>query len=134
MTWQEAIEALREQRHVHAARYAELCADDGPLPWARESYRQRVIALATGEKREFPSLARQAANLAGAMGRAAVATVTGEQVWCTPDQESERESICFYCDKLVGGRCILCGCEYRKKIRIATERCPIGRWEKIKAS
>jgi hypothetical protein len=134
MTWQEALETETLKDHPHYQRYAELCADDGPLPWAREKYRANVIRLASGEKREFPSLARQAVNLAGAMGRAAVATVTGNVVFCTPDQESERESICFHCDKLVNGTCILCGCQYRKKIRLATERCPIGKWERIKAS
>jgi hypothetical protein len=80
------------------------------------------------------SVAQQARNFAGAIGRSVVAAVTGNVVFCTPDQESERESICFHCDKLVNGTCILCGCQYRKKIRLATERCPIGKWERIKAS
>jgi hypothetical protein len=80
---------------------------------------------------QFPSVTQQAANFAGATARAAMAAVTGKQVMCTPEQKSEREAICKPCDKLVNGRCVLCGCPYLSKLARATEDCPIGRWPKL---
>jgi predicted Zn-ribbon and HTH transcriptional regulator len=50
---------------------------------------------------------------------------------------SLRESICKSCDQwdaaaLNGtGRCRKCGCSTWAKLRMATERCPIGNWEAV---
>lgn len=50
---------------------------------------------------------------------------------------SERKSICKKCEHWISsawngtGKCNLCGCSTWAKIRIATEKCPIGKWEAI---
>ena len=47
---------------------------------------------------------------------------------------SERKSICKECEYWISsawngtGKCKLCGCSTWAKIRIATEKCPIGKW------
>jgi hypothetical protein len=47
---------------------------------------------------------------------------------------SERKSICKECEHWISsawngtGKCKLCGCSTWAKIRIATEKCPIGKW------
>jgi len=51
----------------------------------------------------------------------------------------ERESICRACDqwdaKAINGtgRCKKCGCSTWAKLRMATERCPLGKWEAVSA-
>jgi hypothetical protein len=90
--------------------------------------------IAAGESVAFPSITQQAANFAGATVRSVVAAVTGNQVWCTEEQKAEREAICKPCDKLVNGKCSLCGCPYLRKLERATEDCPIGRWPKLEVA
>jgi hypothetical protein len=100
------------------------------------AHRDKVIELSAQgppatTTAEFPSLARQAANLTGAVGRVIGAALTGQRVNATPEEIAEREAKCVVCPHLVESRCALCGCAYRTKISKTTERCPIGRWEKI---
>jgi predicted Zn-ribbon and HTH transcriptional regulator len=50
---------------------------------------------------------------------------------------SERESICRTCpewdEKALNntGRCRKCGCSTLTKLRMATERCPLGKWQAV---
>ena len=50
---------------------------------------------------------------------------------------TERESICRACDQWDAqaingtGRCKKCGCSTWAKLRMATERCPLGKWEAV---
>jgi hypothetical protein len=125
MTWQEALEIM-VSRTKHE-RFRELCADGHP---EHEAARRALVELAGGDPGAVPSLAKQAANFAGAMGRAAVATVTGKQVLCSPEQRAAREAICRSCEKLVNGKCVLCGCPYLRKLAHATEACPLDKWPK----
>ena len=52
-------------------------------------------------------------------------------------ETSKRKSICKDCEHWISsawngtGKCKLCGCSTWAKIRIATERCPIGKWEAV---
>jgi len=53
----------------------------------------------------------------------------------TPKENlAERESICRTCDQWDAaalrntGRCRKCGCSTWAKLRMATERCPLGKW------
>lgn len=54
-----------------------------------------------------------------------------------PDILAARESTCRACPEwdasaLKGtGRCKKCGCSTWAKLRMATERCPIGKWEAV---
>ncbi|MFZ9964799.1 MAG: hypothetical protein ACO3GO_06280 [Terrimicrobiaceae bacterium] len=52
-----------------------------------------------------------------------------------PDILAEREAICRACPEWDAaalnstGRCRKCGCSTWAKLRMATERCPLGKWE-----
>jgi hypothetical protein len=52
----------------------------------------------------------------------------------SPDVLAERESKCRSCDLWDAegmrgtGRCRKCGCSTWAKLRMATEKCPIGKW------
>jgi predicted Zn-ribbon and HTH transcriptional regulator len=54
-----------------------------------------------------------------------------------PEILTERESICRSCDQWDAaalrntGRCKKCGCSTWAKLRMATERCPLGKWETV---
>jgi hypothetical protein len=80
--------------------------------------------IAGGVPANFPPLTTQARNFAGAMGRAAKAVITGQPVNVPPGVLESRQAACATCDKLKDGRCLLCGCAYQRKIRLATETCP----------
>ena len=56
----------------------------------------------------------------------------------TPSETlAQREATCRACDQwdsaaLNGtGRCRKCGCSTWAKLRMATERCPLGKWEPV---
>ena len=57
-----------------------------------------------------------------------------------PDILAERESTCRACEWWdaaalnATGRCRKCGCSTWAKLRMATERCPIGKWEAVSVS
>jgi hypothetical protein len=127
MDWMEALEIVVAREGVERYRY--LCSE---AYHDHKRMREEISRMAS--ETDFPPLARQAANFAGAMGRAALAAVTGEQVFCTPEQQAEREAICQGCDKLINGKCVLCGCPYKRKIKLATEICPIGLWPKLEVA
>jgi len=54
-----------------------------------------------------------------------------------PDILSTREATCRACPEWDAaalnntGRCRKCGCSTWAKLRMATERCPIGKWEAV---
>jgi hypothetical protein len=127
MTWEEALDALKD--HPHHKRYSELCADDSPLPWAVASYRTIVVGLATGVEtpRSYPPLLKQAGNVFEAAKRLAATWWAGESVTVDKAEAARRMAICFECDKYDPnqGRCTLCGCWSKWKKRLATEHCPL---------
>jgi predicted Zn-ribbon and HTH transcriptional regulator len=53
------------------------------------------------------------------------------------DVLEKRQSICKECDEWDSvsfngtGKCKKCGCSTWAKLRMATERCPIGKWEAV---
>lgn len=57
-----------------------------------------------------------------------------------PEVLAEREATCRACPEWdaaalnATGRCRKCGCSTWAKLRMATERCPIGKWEAIAPS
>jgi hypothetical protein len=80
-----------------------------------------------------PTLPQQAARLAKAM----VNWTSSGFTPTPPDILAEREATCRACTEwdaaAMGGtgRCRKCGCSTWAKIRMATERCPIGKWESV---
>lgn len=88
----------------------------------------RIVLLS---QPSLPSLGRQALNLAGAVGRVALAAATGAPVLATPEQLAARAALCRACAHYrADGRCALCGCCAARgglvldKVKYATERCP----------
>jgi hypothetical protein len=77
----------------------------------------------------FPSLPRQARNLAAAATRAIGAALAGRPIRVPEDVLKEREAICAACLENLSGRCRKCGCGVRaqliRKTHLATERCPL---------
>ena len=68
-----------------------------------------------------------------AAGRVVAAMVNGEPIKVQPAIYYERLEICRGCEfngeRPAGVRCTKCGCR-GLKLELATERCPIGKWER----
>lgn len=99
----------------------------------------RIAELSAGlvAPAEYPPLYRQAANLAGAIGRVVVAAAKGEPIRVPPATYHARLAICRACpfngERPAGVRCMKCGCG-GLKLELATEQCRDdpprwGRWE-----
>lgn len=84
----------------------------------------------------YPPLARQAANLAGAVGRAVAAAIGGEAVTVPGAVLAARQAACAGCEHhdAAANRCRMCGCS-GAKLHVATERCPLDppRWDRWQA-
>lgn len=131
MEWTEALDqVVARTRHE---RYRALCADAHP---DHAAYRRLVIELATGTPAEYPPLITQASSVVGAIGRAAAAILAGEPVLAPRDVVRARQALCLICPEYdaCAARCRLCGCRTAAKQQLATELCPIGRWERHEAS
>ena len=80
-----------------------------------------------------PSLPQQAANL----GKALVNWTASGFHATPPDILATREATCRACSEWDAtalnntGRCAKCGCSTWAKLRMATERCPLGKWEPV---
>ena len=79
---------------------------------------------------ELPPLQTQAANAAKAVGRVLLAAAQGAPVFATKETQDARRAICHACDQWIENkqRCAKCGCFTDKKIKLATEHCPLGKW------
>ena len=75
-----------------------------------------------------PPIAQTLSNAAAAAARVIAATLTGQQVAAADDVIAARRAACGACPDLQNGRCLRCGCYYSAKIRLATEKCPVGKW------
>ena len=77
---------------------------------------------------EFPTIGQQMKNFVRAVGRVVRRVVERKQVLAGADEIERRRGICAACEFLIADRCAKCGCFYSKKILLASERCPIGKW------
>ena len=81
-------------------------------------------------------IARRAEMLAR-FGSAAHRFARGGFATTPPEALAQREAICRACPEwdaqaLNGtGRCRKCGCSTWAKLRMATEKCPLGKWQSI---
>jgi hypothetical protein len=50
-----------------------------------------------------------------------------------PEALATREAKCRECPEWDAGRCRKCGCSTWAKLRMATERCPLGKWEAVES-
>lgn len=71
---------------------------------------------------------QKAANLAGALGRAANAISRGNPIGVSNKERDRRMAICATCEFFTGKTCRKCGCHIRFKAKLQTEHCPIGKW------
>ena len=79
---------------------------------------------------EYPSTSQMAANLGSSIAKFARSGFTTTD----PDTLASRMDTCKACDLwdaagMAGtGRCRKCGCSTQAKLRMASEKCPIGKW------
>lgn len=85
---------------------------------------------ATTNSGELPSVWSMVKNV----GKAAVKSAASGFKIVTDAQYEERTNICKSCefwkkDAFAGtGQCVKCGCSTKAKLKLATEKCPIGKW------
>jgi hypothetical protein len=76
------------------------------------------------ETASFPSLHRQAWNLARAL-----ADFVADGCTTVSRQEYEaRLAVCDACDQRHGNRCLVCGCRLALKARGRAFQCPLAKW------
>lgn len=56
----------------------------------------------------------------------------GYEVLASREVQSARDWKCFNCSKFDNGQCTLCTCYVPAKVVIASEKCPIGKWGRVK--
>jgi hypothetical protein len=82
-----------------------------------------------------PSLPQQAVSL----GKSLINWTSSGFAPTPPDILAAREATCRACPEWDAqalnstGRCRKCGCSTWAKLRMATERCPIGKWEAVES-
>lgn len=86
----------------------------------------------------FPKLKKlKAIDMAKSFGDSAAKFIKAGMPKVSPKQFEERLQACKTCDLWDSsgfggtGRCKKCGCSTWAKLRMATERCPIGKWEPV---
>ena len=83
-----------------------------------------------------PSLPQQAASL----GKSLINWTASRFTTTPPEALTTREATCRACPEWdaaalnATGRCRKCGCSTWAKLRMATERCPLGKWEPVTAA
>jgi hypothetical protein len=50
---------------------------------------------------------------------------------CEGDELTKRLDLCVACEYLINNRCLKCGCFVEVKARLATSKCPIGKWQPL---
>lgn len=100
---------------------------------------QSKFIEAFGAKEASLRLARRAEMLTR-FGHAAHRFARSGFAATPPEILATREATCRACDQWdaaalnATGRCRKCGCSTWAKLRMATERCPLGRWEAVSAA
>lgn len=91
-----------------------------------EEFKARALAHLRSAPTPYPSLARQALNLASATARTAAHAITTGEVLVSPEETERRLSICRVCEHWDTdmSRCRLCGCYTRVKAQLSSEHCP----------
>lgn len=62
------------------------------------------------------------------LGNALVSWVSKGMPITSPDTLKSRQETCKSCEHFTGLKCKLCGCFTEAKLRMASEKCPIGKW------
>ena len=82
------------------------------------------------EDLSLPSASHMASNLLTSLKKAGKKMLKGEKLAASSAIAEKRITVCNECPKFMKdhGRCSLCGCFLKAKIKIASESCPIGKW------
>lgn len=80
------------------------------------------------ERPKFPKPCTIISNAAGAAGRVIKAKASGQKVTVSDNERDRRMAICYICEFFTGTSCEKCGCVARWKTKLATEKCPMGKW------
>jgi hypothetical protein len=81
------------------------------------------------KKKEMPSAARRAWNLAGALA----SFVCDGCAMVSKEVYEIRLGICDDCDRRDGNWCAQCGCRLSLKARGRAFKCPLGKWPEVTA-
>jgi hypothetical protein len=73
---------------------------------------------------EMPSSIAMAGNL----GKSLLEWSAGGFKTCEGDELNKRLELCASCEYLINKRCLKCGCFIEVKTRLATSKCPVGKW------
>jgi hypothetical protein len=128
-------DALAKLEGTTDTRTLRRLAVDHLNPRIREQYAALILRLAVDPPPQYPPLATQLATAAAAATRAVTAAVTGQPIWVSTEEAERRQSICDVCPEWdpARNRCTKCGCG-GLKLSLATEACPIGKWDRTAAS
>lgn len=68
-----------------------------------------------------------------AVARQLWAQARGYEILAPPLVESNRINLCFDCEHYneEHEQCMKCTCLVRAKVLLATEKCPIGKWQRV---
>lgn len=132
-------ESLAELRTKWLPRPVRLSYTPTADPFTREvvfARRRAARPILTPEQRQARQEAKakqERVALPGAWERLRKGSVGLAKVALGIDRSSdalieERKAVCEACEHLKANKCELCGCAYRKKILLASEVCPDGRW------
>jgi hypothetical protein len=75
-----------------------------------------------------PSVAQKMSSASGAATRVVKAKAQGQVVTVSDEERDRRMAICQDCEFFTGLTCLKCGCVARWKTKLATEKCPVGKW------
>jgi hypothetical protein len=78
------------------------------------------------EDKKLPSLVQQAKNLSSALANHITSGFTN----VSPEIQQSRLAMCYSCPHYLkeSNRCAKCGCNLSAKTKMATSKCPIGKW------
>jgi hypothetical protein len=91
---------------------------------------QKTTQAANATSGELPSVWSMVKNV----GKAAVKSAKSGFKMVTASQYEERTNICKSCEFwnpkafYNTGQCVKCGCSTKAKLKLATEKCPVGKW------
>jgi len=86
-----------------------------------------VISKDGGVFTPFPGMRQRIANAATA-GLDTLEGITQGVVFISDDELRKREAICHACQFYDAGICKSCGCMLQVKTKLASQRCPVGKW------
>ena len=69
-----------------------------------------------------------AVAMAGNLGKSLIEWSASGFKTCEGDELTKRLGLCAACEYLINNRCLKCGCFIEVKTRLATSKCPVGKW------